>query len=276
MIMPADPQVGDVYRPENIPGFVFEEVTVQAVDRTLSGPLGPVDGGLVIEELHMDGFTETKTFGPGYGEFLTGGGGDVEAIALAVPTDALSGETPPELQQLASGALAVFEAAGSNDWTAASAALDDMTAAWGRVRAGGVPDRIDPLLSRAIDEIGSAVRARDAASGRQAAIDAAMSSFDLQLRYRPAVEIDLARFDLWLAQLQVDAAAKDAAAVNGDFFALDYIRDRILHALDPADVTALNFQLEELLGSVTDGRFRAVETQAEHIRATVASFQPVS
>ena len=29
MIMPADPRVGDVYRPENIPGLVFEEVTVK-------------------------------------------------------------------------------------------------------------------------------------------------------------------------------------------------------------------------------------------------------
>ena len=26
MIMPARPRVGDVYRPENIPGLVFEEV----------------------------------------------------------------------------------------------------------------------------------------------------------------------------------------------------------------------------------------------------------
>jgi hypothetical protein len=45
MIMPSDPQAADVYRPENIPGFVFEEVTVKATDQTLQGPLGPVDGG---------------------------------------------------------------------------------------------------------------------------------------------------------------------------------------------------------------------------------------
>jgi hypothetical protein len=32
MIMPSEPMVGDVYRPENIPGLVFEEVTVKAVD----------------------------------------------------------------------------------------------------------------------------------------------------------------------------------------------------------------------------------------------------
>ena len=44
--MPVDPQVGDVYPPENIPGFVFEEVRVKAVERTLDGPLGPVEGGV--------------------------------------------------------------------------------------------------------------------------------------------------------------------------------------------------------------------------------------
>ena len=48
----------------------------------------------------MDGTTEDKTFAPGYGEFYTAGGGDVEALALAVPTDAASGPTPAELQPL--------------------------------------------------------------------------------------------------------------------------------------------------------------------------------
>jgi hypothetical protein len=35
--------------------------------------------------LHQDGEREAKTFAPGYGEFFTGGGGAVEALALAVP-----------------------------------------------------------------------------------------------------------------------------------------------------------------------------------------------
>jgi hypothetical protein len=87
MIMPADPQVGDVYRPENIPGLVFEEVTVEATDRTVAGPRGPVDGAIVVGELHMDGKRESKTFAPGYGEFSTGAGNNIEAIAIAVPTD---------------------------------------------------------------------------------------------------------------------------------------------------------------------------------------------
>ena len=88
MIMPADPQVGDVYRPENIPGLVFEEVVVKAVDERLDGPFGPIEGGLLVEELHMDGTREDKCFAPGYGEFYTASDSDVEALALAVPTDA--------------------------------------------------------------------------------------------------------------------------------------------------------------------------------------------
>lgn len=64
MIMPADPKPGDVYRPENIPGFVFEEVTVKSVGQTFDGPLGPVEGGITISELHMDGATEKKPSPP--------------------------------------------------------------------------------------------------------------------------------------------------------------------------------------------------------------------
>jgi hypothetical protein len=76
MIMPANPAGGQVYRPENLPGLVFEEVTVKSTGQRVPGPRGMVDGALVISELHMDGATEDKTFAPGYGEFSTGGGGD--------------------------------------------------------------------------------------------------------------------------------------------------------------------------------------------------------
>lgn len=276
MIMPGDPQVGDVYRPENIPGFVFEEVTVKSVGQTLDGPLGPVVGGLVIEELHMDGFTEGKTFAPGYGEFFTGGGGDVEALALAVPTDALSEPTPAELETLSSGALAVFDAAGSNDWKAASATVDEMTAAWEAYAAGDVPTRIESRLSGALEALAAGVDARNTAQTQQAAIDAAQSSFDLQLRHRPAVEIDFARFDLWLAQLLVDAAAGDAGAVNGDFFALDYIRDRIMHTMDAADAATVNLLLEELLGVVGNADFGAAAEVAGKLRETLAGLQLMS
>src|SRR5215203_824057 len=147
MIMPADPKVGDVYRTENIPGIAFEEVTVKSVGKTLDGPLGPVKGGLVAEELHMDGKTEGKIFAPGYGEFYTADGSDIEALALAVPTDALPGPLPAELGNLYSGALHTFDAAKSRDWNAASTAVNKMNAAWKTYKSGKVPKKVEPRMT---------------------------------------------------------------------------------------------------------------------------------
>jgi hypothetical protein len=272
MIMPSDPKVGDVYRPENIPGFVFEEVTVKSTDKTIDGPLGPIVGGLVVEELHMDGTTEDKTFAPGYGEFYTAGGGDVEALALAVPTDAASGPTPAELQTLSSGAPAVFDAARSGNWDAASTTVEKMSAAWETYRAGEVPRLIEPRMSDALGSLAEAVDARDATQAQQAAVDASQWSLDLQLRYRPPADIDRARFDLWAARLTLDAAG-DAAAVNGYLFTLDYIRDRILHTLDGAEATRVNSALEELQTAVDEEDLAAASDAAERLRDILEQHQ---
>ena len=274
MIMPADPKVGQAYRTENIPGIAFEEVTIDAVDQTLDGPLGPIHAGVTAVELHYTGRdTEDKTFAPGYGEFRTAGAGDVEALALAVPTDAAPGPVPGELETLSNGGLEIFQAAGSNDWRAATTTVRVMTAAWARFPPGEVPRLIEPRMIEALDALAVAVARRDTAAARQAAIDTARSSFDLQLRYRPQTEIDLARFDLWAAQLQVDVAAGDAGAMNGDAFTLDYIRDRILDSLDGAQVERLNILLERLQIQVLDRNLAAASNTAGRLREEVAGIQ---
>ncbi|HEX9824363.1 MAG TPA: hypothetical protein VGB51_08230, partial [Actinomycetota bacterium] len=270
MIMPAEPKVGDVYRPENIPGFVFEEVTVTRVDEPLDGPLGPIEGGLVITELHMDGGTEDKTFAPGYGEFFTSGGGDTEALAMAVPTDASSGSLPQQLANQESGAMHIFDAAGAGDWAAATAGLNEMASTQSHPELE-VPRLIQPRMTANFVALVEAVRSRDAAAARQLAIEAARWSLDLQLRHRPVVEVDLARMDLWAAQILVDAEAGDTASINGDFFAIDYVRDRVLHVLDGAQVTTLNTRLEELQGAVGDADPGAAAEAAARLREALAT-----
>jgi hypothetical protein len=225
MIMPGDPKVGNAFRTENNPGIAFEQVTVTSVDRTFEGPLGPIHGGMVGQELHMDGKTENKLFAPGYGEFYTSGGGDVEALALAVPTDAAEGPLPAELVTLEQGGTAILDAARSGDWPSATTALGRMKAAWATYGAGEVPTLIRPKMIDSLGALDRAVRARDTTRARQAAIDVTQSTLDLELRYRPAYEVNLARFDLWAAQVLVDAAARDDAAVRGDVFTLGYIRE---------------------------------------------------
>ena len=273
MIMPADPKVGDVYRPENIPGFVFEEVIVKSVNQPLRGPLGSLGGGLIVQEMHMDGQFEDKTFAPGYGEFYTAGGGDVEALAMAVPTDAASEPVPAALTTISSGALEVFEAAGSKRWPQASATIEAMTTAWDTVRMGEVPRMIEPRMTQDLRELAAAVKDESVRRARQAAIDVDQWALDLQLRHRPAAQVDLARFDLWLAQLIVDAASGDAASVNGDYFTLDYIRDRILHTLEGADATRVNQALEELQVAVGDEDLAGAASSAERLRQTLVGLR---
>jgi hypothetical protein len=222
MIMPADPQVGDVYFPENTPGFVFEQVRVKAVDQTVQGPRGPVEGAIIASELHQDGSREDKTFAPGYGEFFTGAGGDVEALALAVPIDKLPGPVPAELETLARG----------------SSAMATMKQAWRNFQTREVPPRLKGVMNDAL--------------ARQSVFAVAQTALDLQLRYRPPAEIDRARFDLWARRLIVDAKAGNATGVTGDLVVLEWIRDRIAHTLDAVDRARLNSELVKLRTSVND------------------------
>jgi hypothetical protein len=270
MIMPGNPQVGDVYRPENIPGNVFEEVTVKTIGVTVDGPLGPVEGAIVVTELHQDGLYEDKTFAPGYGEFITDDGEDVEAVALAVPTDAQSGPPPAELTTLASGAADIFAAAASADWTAISASTETMTAAWTAYSAGTVPPRVKEVMDVALASLTEAVDAQDAAETRQAAIEVAQSAFDLQLLHRPPTEIDLARFDLWTKQVLVDVAADDAGAVAGDVATLEWIRDRIVHAVDPSIADQVDLLLIELRTAVDAGDLSTAATVAAQLGDLIA------
>jgi hypothetical protein len=269
MIMPGQPRVGDVYRPENAPGFVFEEVTVQAVNETLDGPLGPITGGLLAHELHADGSTEDKIFAPGYGEFLTGGGGDLEALALAVPTDALTGPVPADLVALSGGALQIFDLAGSGDWVTAADELATIRTAWSNIPTDNVPKPIEPLMTQAIQSLGDAVDARNVVPAQSASIQVARLAFDLQLRYRPATGVDLARFGLWAAQILVDAAADDAAGVNADVFALDYARDRFVHTLDAPTAVRLNALMGELQAAVIDDDLGASAEAAAGLRKVI-------
>ena len=246
MIMPANPSAGDVYRPENIPKLVFEQVTVKSTGQRVPGPTGSVDGALVITELHLDGATENKTFAPGYGEFSAGGGGDSETVALAVPVDAAGGTPPAELADLSGGARAVFAAAGAGRWDAASARVEAMAAAWKRVGVGDLPELLADQTTGAMAALGRAVDARSPARARQAALRVEQAALDLELRYRAPSEVDRDRLDLWARQLLVDAAAGDRGAVAGDVATLQVLWDRAGRTADPAAAKRVTASLRAL------------------------------
>ena len=229
MIMPAHPKVGDVYRPENIPGLVFEEVTVKAINQTVDGPRGPVHGAMVVEEELMDGTLEDKTFAPGYGEFQAHVAVDDElvTVAVAVPTDVLRGRVPDELRQLLKGANRIFGAATEENWDRVANLADKLDRAWEDHQEDAVPELLDAQLSDALDSLHAAIDEKDADATRQAAIDVAHASLDLQLQYREPSDVDESRIHVWLRQVKLDRDADDTANVAGDVAVIDLIETRI-------------------------------------------------
>ena len=148
-----------------------------------------------------------------------------------------------------------------------------MNAAWKTYKRGKVPKKVEPRINEALAALKAAVDARDAEHTPQAAIDVAQWSLDLRLQYRPQTEIDLARLDLWAAQLTLDAAAGEAGSVGGDVFTIGYIRDRILNTLDGADVVRFDSEVQKLQVAVADHDLSAASDTAGRLRDTLKAFQ---
>lgn len=265
MIMPANPHVGDVFRAENVTGVVFEELTVTAVNRTVNGPNGPVSGAVIMKELHLDGSFSDKVFAPRYGEFDSSHGGDVEALALATPTDRINAVVPSELRRISTSAWGILENVRLTDWEAAQPTSTRMELLWKELRAKKYPPRVADTLTRSLKTLKGAVTKKSAAAASQAAIDVAQSALDLELLYRGNVEVD--RFNLHAQQLREHATRKDRAGVSGEVAALEWIRDRLTHSVSKAQLAGLDVRLPALRAAATAGNMPAAADQAARAAA---------
>ncbi|ROQ35296.1 hypothetical protein EDD98_4351 [Streptomyces sp. PanSC19] len=262
MIMPKAPKAGDVYRPENSPGTVFEEVTVQAVGQTVPGPYGPVEGAMRTTEINLDGTRENKVVAPGYGELtIDEPGPDLEAISLAVPTDVAPGPAPAELTALSAAVRAAHV-------EATDAAVAKVRAAWDAYRAA---DRVPPLLvqqmDRDLDSLTAAVKARDAALVRGAVLRVAQNDLDLHLRHDPLAAVEAARMALWARQATLDGAARDTGAIAGDATSLELTWDRVKDHMDPDRAARIDAALKAL----REAADRKDATAAQQATARLAS-----
>ena len=273
MIMPGAPEVGDVYRPENIPGLVFEQDTIRSTGATVDGPRGPVQGAALVQELLMDGTLEEKAFAPGYGEFRAKAEDELVRVALAVPVDAAGGSLPAELASLAGGA-AVFDAAGAGRWPVVTARVGAMDAAWKRLAGGEVPKLLAEQLTTTMGALAKAAAGRDPARVRQAALRVEQAALDLRLRWRAPAEVDADRLDLWARQLLLDAAAKDRGAVSGDAATLQVIWDRAGHQAEPATAERVTAALAALSTAADGNDLKAAGAAVPSLRTALATLAP--
>ena len=261
LIMPAHPKVGDIFRVENIPGIAFEEITVKAVDTTIDGAFGPISGVMIAEQLHMDSTYSDKAFAPGIGEYVTATPSDLEVVALALPADAIQAPVPNELKTLTAGFLAIYEAAGSEDWGKAQATLFEIKSIWNnyklRVR---VSNLLGPQMDRALvkltgDALAPAVSHKDKTGARLSATDAMLASLDLELQYRTRDEVDGERLAAYARKAIVDSEASEPGFLLTDVIALEMIEQRLAQALGSKDAEVKSL-IKELRGAATDNNFK--------------------
>ncbi len=274
MIMPGQPKLGDVYRPENMPGIAFEEVQITKTNVTVDGPFGKIAGSIVGSELHMDGSSEDKYFAPGYGEFNTANAdGDHESLALAIPIDKASGEMPAAMADMNRALLEIIENAKSKQWRTAESALQQTETAKALIAANDIPLLVGPLLDDALKTLQNVVKQRHSGKAAAAAIELARLGLDLQLRYRSRAGIDLARLDLWAAQLQLDAVAGQEGAVRGDTFTMALIKDRIIRDLSPTDAQKVNVAFGNLLPAAKDAELGDAAVAATDLREIIKAIR---
>jgi hypothetical protein len=227
---------------------VFEEVQVTKVDQTFDGPSGPVSGGMVGTETHEDGTLSDKLFAPGYGEFLSVDGPDIEAMALASPTDSLPGGVPAELATISRGADRIFTSSLATpvQWKRAQKVALSMFDAWNTFRAGDVPPRLVKPTRVAMQDLFDQIASRDRSKTRWASIEVSYASNDLQLRYRPVTDVDTVRFELWVRRALVDGTDGYLGGVRSDVVTLEWIRDRIARTLDPVTLVRIDALVGDL------------------------------
>ncbi|MBA3742519.1 hypothetical protein [Sporichthya sp.] len=265
MIMPAVPSPGQVFRPENITGVVFEEVEVVDVGKTVAGPRGPLEGAVTMRELHLDGSYSDKVFAPGYGEFDTSSDGDTEALALAMPTDRIDELVPAALRLVSTSAWGILENVRLADWEAANPTLRRVEALWRGLAAKNYPPRVATTMTRALADLKGAVAGENTRAASQAAVDLAQSALDLELLYLGTAELD--RFHLHAQQLRVHAAAKDTAGVCGEVAVLEWIRARLAGFVSEERLTALDVALRGLRGASDAGNVASAADQAARAAA---------
>jgi hypothetical protein len=280
VIMPAKPQKGDVFFPENNKPFVFERVTVQATGLTIPGPRGAVGGAIRTREDLLDGSSEEKTFAPGYVEhtarvpFGSKNPEELVGVAIAVPTDKADGAQPRELADLATTAGTILDAVRSSDWTAAGQQLATITRLWEAHQAtlGEQVPKLAAQLTTVHKGLAGAVAAKDRTAAQQAAVRVARAAADLQLRFEPVAAVDRGRLGAWAGQVLVDVDAKDAVGVREDAAVLDAVWARMRHAVaGAAGEATVDAELSALRAAAEDKRLDAAGAAAGKVRAALAT-----
>ena len=219
LMMPAHPQIGQVFNSQNLPGVMVETGEVVSLNEKATTPAGPIADALLIKETAIDGEIEYRVYAANYGIVESrANNGQVNLVWLN-RTDAKPQTVPDPLSTIEAQAEDMMDVVPRDRWERVTADLADITQAWQAYQKQAtidhVPQPFQAAFTAALDRLHKAVTDQEAAGTLQAANDLSAAVFDLFTVYRPATPADLGRLDVLERQIVLDTVAKDfPAAAN--------------------------------------------------------------
>ncbi|HEY3228517.1 MAG TPA: hypothetical protein VGJ87_04805, partial [Roseiflexaceae bacterium] len=231
LIMPAKPQVGMVFNPENLPGVVYETDEVLSLSEKGMTPAGPISDGLLIKETLMDGSIEYKVWAAGFGIVEDRSDDGKINLVLLNRANAAPQVVPDSLQTIEAQAEDIIDIVPGGNWAKANGDVAAVAEAWkayqGQAATDGAPQAFQDALASALDRLQQASSAKKATSTMQAANDLSAAVIDLFSVYHPAVPADLGRLDVFERQVVFDVAAGDFTADADGLAKVDAIWARL-------------------------------------------------
>ena len=218
LIMPAKPEVGLVFNPENLPGVVFETDRVMSLSENTIAPNGPITAGVLISETLMDGSVEQKVYAAGFGNVEARLPDGNERMILFNRTNATPGEVPNALQIIEAQAETIIDKVSSGDWANITAAMATVEQQWQSYQPSaakdGVPQAFQDTLIEVLKRLQSATSSKTDRATLQAANDMSAAVVDIYTVFHPRIPSDLGRLDMLERQVVLDVATKNWAAAT--------------------------------------------------------------
>jgi hypothetical protein len=211
LIMPANPVVGQVFYPENFAPLVWEEATVVSLNEPSRTPLGPINNGLLIHELFLDGNTEFKVYAAGWGQVEVREANAALHLALLNRSTAPTRQVPWALDAIESRAEDVLDAVPN--WRRVRAYALGASRAWNVYRpqaiAAGAPPEFIEEMGQQVANLTAASQAQSVIATQEAAIELRDVAIDLFTFYNPRVPADVKRIAHLGREVMLDVRGGD-------------------------------------------------------------------
>lgn len=255
LVMPGNPQVGQDFYPDNVPGVTYEAAEVAGVTEETTTPGGPISNGLLVKVVRMDGVGEFRMYAPGIGLVHEWTNNEKVDLVWFGRIGSASAVVPSPLMTMQEKVKEIMDAAPESDWASVANDITAISKAWRAYQKGFAKQT--PLiflntLAAAFDRLKTAASAQDLTATMRASNELTAALADLFNIYNPSLPIDISRLDSLERRVLLDADSQNFVGAANALATLKLIWEHFedsVRARDGADVAA---QFDASLSTQTD------------------------